>query len=550
MTNYYKHLTAVILIALIGFLPMRAAITPQTTDPTNSDTYKGWVDNTDGHLSGATITGDVWSGDGADLPQARFVYINEANFPDDNFRNSFKTALHEQYYGGTKNPKFDDEFYFRSPVIRYNDNVPEASADNIFTDVELEGIDALCIERENAELYDLGNRLVAVGDLTGIELFVELKNLTVAFSGERCPVMSNKLENITLAHCNNLLEFDPSLYPNLKWLDLGFHQGSDALTSIDVSQNQALIGLRIMNCAALSEVNVSNLPTIEQIAISLNPSLQEIDLSDNVGLKRLNLAANNLQSLDVTHNTELEMLGCNRNQITDLDLSHNVKLFGIYVQNNKLTELDLSQLTLLGSVAPNEGSHELNYSEQYRTLQAEGIEIDGTKYYYFRLDDNQMTESEQPLVERMTATSFMNTPSRFVPENATWVSGGTIVNGTRGNLAPAEVDPGLFDGTILLLDPTSVENGVASGTATYTYDVNYSGTGADTQDVFTLNWTAEAEEVVTGIVNLSDDAQRGDVVAKRYYHIDGKASDAPFEGVNIVVTRYSDGSTTTQKVMR
>ena len=39
-------------------------------------------------------------------------------------------------------------------------------------------------------------------------------------------------------------------------------------------------------------------------------------------------------------------------------------------------------------------------------------------------------------------------------------------------------------------------------------------------------------------------------VSKTYYNAQGVASDKPFDGVNIVVTKYSDGSTKTTKVIR
>ncbi len=41
-----------------------------------------------------------------------------------------------------------------------------------------------------------------------------------------------------------------------------------------------------------------------------------------------------------------------------------------------------------------------------------------------------------------------------------------------------------------------------------------------------------------------------DVVSVRYYNILGQASETPFEGINIVVTRYNDGSMTSCKVLR
>ena len=45
-------------------------------------------------------------------------------------------------------------------------------------------------------------------------------------------------------------------------------------------------------------------------------------------------------------------------------------------------------------------------------------------------------------------------------------------------------------------------------------------------------------------------AYHGEVVGQTYYNIQGMESDQPFDGVNIVVTRYSDGATSISKVIR
>ena len=42
----------------------------------------------------------------------------------------------------------------------------------------------------------------------------------------------------------------------------------------------------------------------------------------------------------------------------------------------------------------------------------------------------------------------------------------------------------------------------------------------------------------------------GEVVSTTYYNIQGMESDKPFQGVNIVVTRFSDGTTSVSKVVR
>ena len=52
--------------------------------------------------------------------------------------------------------------------------------------------------------------------------------------------------------------------------------------------------------------------------------------------------------------------------------------------------------------------------------------------------------------------------------------------------------------------------------------------------------------ISTGIENLN----ARQVVSEKYYNPAGIESDTPFKGVNIVVTRYSDGSTTTTKILK
>ena len=53
--------------------------------------------------------------------------------------------------------------------------------------------------------------------------------------------------------------------------------------------------------------------------------------------------------------------------------------------------------------------------------------------------------------------------------------------------------------------------------------------------------------IPTGIVDVMNAKQ---IVSEKYYNVAGIESDTPFQGVNIVVTRYSDGSTTTTKILK
>ena len=64
------------------------------------------------------------------------------------------------------------------------------------------------------------------------------------------------------------------------------------------------------------------------------------------------------------------------------------------------------------------------------------------------------------------------------------------------------------------------------------------------QDVVTV------DRITTGIIETLYEIFHGEVVDVIYYNTLGMSSKTPFEGINIVVTRYSDGTTSTAKVVR
>ena len=59
--------------------------------------------------------------------------------------------------------------------------------------------------------------------------------------------------------------------------------------------------------------------------------------------------------------------------------------------------------------------------------------------------------------------------------------------------------------------------------------------------------TDEQNGVITGVQQLSGDRQ---VMHVDYYNVSGMRSERPWQGVNIVVTRYSDGTTSAVKMLR
>ena len=63
------------------------------------------------------------------------------------------------------------------------------------------------------------------------------------------------------------------------------------------------------------------------------------------------------------------------------------------------------------------------------------------------------------------------------------------------------------------------------------------------------NIEIKSENVITGIGAVKMDVNR-EVVSVSYVNTVGQVSSTPWQGINMVVTRYSDGSTTTKKVIR
>ena len=58
------------------------------------------------------------------------------------------------------------------------------------------------------------------------------------------------------------------------------------------------------------------------------------------------------------------------------------------------------------------------------------------------------------------------------------------------------------------------------------------------------------QQIVTGVIETLFNQGPAEVVSVTYVNSLGMTSDKPFDGINIVVTRYSDGTTSTTKVIR
>ena len=70
-------------------------------------------------------------------------------------------------------------------------------------------------------------------------------------------------------------------------------------------------------------------------------------------------------------------------------------------------------------------------------------------------------------------------------------------------------------------------------------------------DKYYIMETEVEEELDNKIpVGINGVEVKRDVVSVKYYNLAGVESDQPFDGVNMVVTRYTDGTVTTTKVIK
>ena len=110
---------------------------------------------------------------------------------------------------------------------------------------------------------------------------------------------------------------------------------------------------------------------------------------------------------------------------------------------------------------------------------------------------------------------------------------GTVLESLESN----EIKSGIY-GDAREVEFTTPEAGV--------YYIAFHDNEDDPWALYIRNVQVEVVDAVTGINNI----QTGNVVSTRYYNMAGMQSSKPFNGVNIVVTEMSDGTTVTSKVIK
>lgn len=222
------------------------------------------------------------------------VAINEANFPDENFRGYVKE-------------KFD----------KNKDDILSAEEIAAVKDIHVEGKPITSIE--------------------GIEHFTALESLDC--SKTKLPSLdTSHNENLVFLRCNEistLTTLNVSENTALKHL----YCNDNALTALDLTKNLALEKLECGD-NKLATLDLSMNTELKYFGC-FNSKLSSLDLTNNTNLEELHFAGNNVSTLDVSKNTNLKKLRVFSNELTSLDTSKNNNLEVLEVQDNPLTSMYL-----------------------------------------------------------------------------------------------------------------------------------------------------------------------------------------------------------------
>ena len=293
---------------------------------------------------------------------AHGVYVNEDNFPDENFRNyvvqKYGTYLssgeiaaatvidcskpYSFSFNSTDIENPPEEMPDDTPVdIIINNpedtdnshNYPSTESDNdeaetfypdsmegetfYFQSYESEYSERLIIRSENEE--------GRIKSLKGLEYFTELEELICA---------GNALSELDLRNNTKLKKLDCS---------------ANILSNLDLSSNKYLTTL---SCKynKLSELGLSNNTELNNLFCSYN-SLYSLNISNNTALRSINCDANILSNLDLSCNQCLTTLNCAYNKLSELDLSNNTELNNLDCSYNSLYNLNISNNTALRSIS-------------------------------------------------------------------------------------------------------------------------------------------------------------------------------------------------------
>lgn len=144
----------------------------------------------------------------------------------------------------------------------------------------------------------------------------------------------------------NRIEINESNFPDPKFRSFLLSQpyGEDGYLSDSEILGVKSIDVNVKEIQSLQ--GIEYFTALTQLECGWN-NLTSLDLSQNLALTELFCSWNQLTELNVSKNTALEEIICNVNELTALDVSNNTELLLLACQFNNLTSLDVTNNTAL-----------------------------------------------------------------------------------------------------------------------------------------------------------------------------------------------------------
>ena len=266
------------------------------------------------------------------------VAINEANFPDENFRNYVK--------------EFDTD------------------GNGILSVPEIAAVTKISLYEEN------------IADLEGIKNFPNLRSLWCRFENLQELELSG-MTNLSKVSCwgsESLTEMNVSGCSSLSEVSCW---GNESLTEMNVSDCSSLTTLECHE-NKLQKLNVMDCKSLVELDCHGN-KLQELDITGCSSLTTLECNDNKLQKLNITDFSNLTKLDCSRNELLELDVTDYRNLSNFYCNENHLKKLDVSWMEKLGYLSCY--ANELQELNVTGCINLKGINCDRNHLKNINIDD-------------------------------------------------------------------------------------------------------------------------------------------------------------------
>lgn len=190
---------------------------------------------------------------------------------------------------------------------------------------------------ENVLYLDVQNKNIE--DITGIEDFTALIELRAGLNNFTSIDLSQNVALMILSFLQSqpLTALDVSANVNLEELMLD----CPLLSTVDLSNNPNLLMFYSRGEGNLTSIDFTNNPLLEWVQIR-SDAISELDFSNNSLLEAVECHCNQLTSIDVSNSLVLEVLSLT-SPITSIDISQNISLEWVVLYSTQLTSVDISQ---------------------------------------------------------------------------------------------------------------------------------------------------------------------------------------------------------------